>query len=202
MTTFPEYTTASLTNASTAVTITGGALTVDGVRAGDLMLVAEAGGPVAYPVESVASATALTLTVAYAGATGTGKSVIFARRYGSEDGAAAIARMREIIEQLNSGAYVAGTTHDATAKASPVDADEFGLTDSAASFSLKKMTFANLWAWVKSKLAGTETVTIGGLLVQTNSVLVSGSLDGTTIPLRPRIFKPARSGTRAGHPRP
>lgn len=40
--------------------------------------------------------------------------------------------------------------HDATAKATPVDADEFGLVDSAASNVLKKITWANVKATLKT----------------------------------------------------
>lgn len=70
----------------------------------------------------------------------------------------------------------------ATAKTTPVDADMLGIADSAASNALKKLTFANLWAWVKSKLAGTDPLTIGGLLVMTGYQWVTGSLAGTTVP--------------------
>jgi hypothetical protein len=39
---------------------------------------------------------------------------------------------------------VADTTHAATSKGTPVDADELPLSDSAATYALKKVTFANL----------------------------------------------------------
>lgn len=45
---------------------------------------------------------------------------------------------------------VAGDTHAATSKATPVDADEIPLADSAASFGLKKLTWANLKATLKT----------------------------------------------------
>lgn len=41
--------------------------------------------------------------------------------------------------------------HTATAKTTPVDADEIGVFDSAASWALKVLTFANLWVWIKGK---------------------------------------------------
>lgn len=41
-------------------------------------------------------------------------------------------------------------THAATSKATPVDADEIPLVDSAASFGLKKLTWANLKATIKT----------------------------------------------------
>lgn len=45
---------------------------------------------------------------------------------------------------------VAGSIHAATSKTTPADADEIPLADSAASFSLKKLTWANLKAAIKS----------------------------------------------------
>lgn len=45
---------------------------------------------------------------------------------------------------------IAPATHAATTKATPVDADELPLADSAASFVLKKLTWANLKATLKT----------------------------------------------------
>lgn len=45
---------------------------------------------------------------------------------------------------------VAGVTHAAASKSTPVDADELPLIDSAASWGLKKLTFANLKATLKT----------------------------------------------------
>lgn len=45
---------------------------------------------------------------------------------------------------------IAPGTHAATSKATPVDADEIPLADSAASFVLKKLTWANLKATIKA----------------------------------------------------
>jgi len=56
-------------------------------------------------------------------------------------------------------ADLAATITAANSKATPVDADELPLADSAASFGLKKLTFANLWAWVQSKFAGASSKT-------------------------------------------
>jgi hypothetical protein len=53
---------------------------------------------------------------------------------------------------------IATTIHSATAKATPVDADEVGLVDSAASFGLKRLTWADLKANVRSYLVATATV--------------------------------------------
>jgi hypothetical protein len=50
-----------------------------------------------------------------------------------------------------SGAFdLAGAIHGATSKTTPVDADELGLVDSAASNVLKKLTWANLKATLKT----------------------------------------------------
>jgi hypothetical protein len=50
----------------------------------------------------------------------------------------------------NAAADVAADTHAATSKATPVDADELPLVDSAASNALKKLTWANLKATLKT----------------------------------------------------
>lgn len=57
------------------------------------------------------------------------------------------------LETKASDAEIADTVHAATAKTTPIDADEVGLADSAAAYGLKKFTFANLWTWVQAKLA-------------------------------------------------
>ena len=51
---------------------------------------------------------------------------------------------------VTTAADVASVIHGATSKTAPVDADEIPLADSAASFGLKKLTWANLKATVKS----------------------------------------------------
>jgi hypothetical protein len=50
------------------------------------------------------------------------------------------------------GARIASLITAATSKATPVDADEMPITDSAASFGLKKVTFTNLKAFLKTYL--------------------------------------------------
>lgn len=67
----------------------------------------------------------------------------------------------------NSAGGVADQTHAATSKTTPVDADELPLADSAASWGLKKITFANLWAWVKSKF---DTLSAGSALGGTEKI--------------------------------
>lgn len=48
---------------------------------------------------------------------------------------------------------MAGLIHSSTAKTPPVDADLMGIVDSSASNVLKKLSFANLWAWIVTKSA-------------------------------------------------
>lgn len=62
-------------------------------------------------------------------------------------------------------ASTATNTHAATSKTTPVDADELGLSDSAASWGLKKLTFTNLKAW------------IGGLFVSKSGDTINGNLN-------------------------
>lgn len=51
---------------------------------------------------------------------------------------------------LGGAAGVASSTHAATSKTTPVDADELPIVDSAASWGLKKLTWANLKATLKT----------------------------------------------------
>lgn len=64
---------------------------------------------------------------------------------------------------------VVAVIHAATSKATPVDADEIPLADSAASFALKKLTWANLKAGIKAYY---DAVT---------AILSNKTLDNTTI---------------------
>ena len=62
---------------------------------------------------------------------------------------------------VTDAANVASTIHAATSKTTPVDADEIPITDSAASFGLKKLTFANLKATLNTlyvALTGNQTI--------------------------------------------
>jgi len=48
--------------------------------------------------------------------------------------------------------------HSQDAKTTPVDADEIGISDSAASNVNKRLTFANLWTWIQTKLSALTNV--------------------------------------------
>jgi len=54
------------------------------------------------------------------------------------------------LNNLNNDKIEVAMIHAATSKATPVDADELALVDSASSFTLKKLTWANLKATLKT----------------------------------------------------
>lgn len=60
------------------------------------------------------------------------------------DGALKELSSSDFLPAANIPEVTAAHIHAATAKTTPVDADELGLSDSAASWGLKKLTFANL----------------------------------------------------------
>ena len=62
------------------------------------------------------------------------------------------------------GADPAVAIHNAAAKPAPADADELGYVDSAASWGLKKLTFANLKSWIGSFFVSKSGDTINGNL--------------------------------------
>ncbi len=62
-------------------------------------------------------------------------------------------------------ASTATNIHAATSKTTPVDADELGISDSAASWGLKKLTFANLKSWIGSLFVSKSGDTINGSLI-------------------------------------
>lgn len=70
-------------------------------------------------------------------------------------------------------AIVAPQTHAAAGKTTPADADELPLVDSAASNALKKLTIANLAAWVRGvALTGLDTAS-NAAVVATDSILAA-----------------------------
>lgn len=73
----------------------------------------------------------------------------------------------------SSGGDVAADTHAAGGKATPVDADELPLVDSAASWVLKKMTWANLKATLKTYFDGLYLSLTGGTM--TGNVTMAAS---------------------------
>lgn len=89
----------------------------------------------------------------------------------------------EVVKGSDTRLDVATTVHAATGKATPVDADEVGIVDSAASNVLKKLTWANLKATLKTYFdtlyqAAGSYITNGGALGTPSS----GTLTNCTFP--------------------
>lgn len=80
------------------------------------------------------------------------------------DGALKELSSSDFLPAANIPEVTAAHIHAATSKTTPVDADELGLSDSAASWGLKKLTFANLKAW------------IAGLFVSRTNAQVDGNI--------------------------
>lgn len=75
--------------------------------------------------------------------------------------------------------------HAAPSKATPVDADELGLSDSDASWGLKKLTFANLKAWIGSFFVSKSGDTINGNLnFDGTGRRITGDFNNTTLSSR------------------
>lgn len=75
------------------------------------------------------------------------------------------------ISDLTTGATdIANAIHSATGKTTPVDADELALVDSAASNVLKKLTWANLKATLKSYFDAIYVTTPGAWTAYTPTV--------------------------------
>lgn len=104
---------------------------------------------------------------------------------------------------------IAPATHAATSKATPVDADELPLTDSAASFVLKKLTWANVKATLKTYFdtlypsgSGTSTGTNTGDQTITLTGAVTGSGTGsfaTTIATPGTLTVASTNSTATAH---
>jgi hypothetical protein len=104
---------------------------------------------------------------------------------GNAGTATALATSRNIDGQAFNGTaditVIAPGTHAATGKTTPVDADEMPLVDSAASNVLKKLTWANLKATLKTYLdtlyqaLNSNLTTIAGLTATTDSFIQAKS---------------------------
>jgi hypothetical protein len=94
-----------------------------------------------------------------------------ARTYTFQDSDGTIAHLSDI-----AAANVAGDTHAAASKTTPVDADELPLVDSAASFGLKKLTWANLKASISGVSVQTVTTTSGAVTSTASAI----PIDNTT----------------------
>lgn len=95
-------------------------------------------------------------------------------------------------------------THAATSKATPVDADELPILDSAATFGLKKLTWANLKATLVTYLSTTTGFAIsltnngyiklpswlGGLIIQWGTYFIGDVINSNGIPITLPITYP------------
>ena len=91
----------------------------------------------------------------------------------------------KIMEVVSNGVVLSQTNiaseiHASSSKTTPVDADEIGLIDSASTFNLKKLTWANLKATLKTYFNTLyQVVLVSGTNIKTinsNSILGSGDL--------------------------
>lgn len=79
---------------------------------------------------------------------------------------------------LGGAAGVASSTHSATSKTTPVDADEIPMADSAASWGLKKLTWANLKATLATWIGG-GTIAGGFTTLSTTGNATLGDAEAT-----------------------
>lgn len=117
MTLFATYNTITLTNASAAVTVGSGALTTDGVQAGDLLVVIVSGAYVTLPILSVESDSALTLDAAWTGSTAGSLTGFFVPLFGSASAAQTLRLMNEYVRELRA----LGANFDFVSTAAPDD---------------------------------------------------------------------------------
>ena len=80
------------------------------------------------------------------------------------------------------GGSVNDQIHTAASKTTPADADELGVVDSAATWSLKRLTFANLKAWIGSLFVSKSGDTINGNLNFSGAARrITGNFSGAPI---------------------
>lgn len=86
------------------------------------------------------------------------------------------------------GSDVIAEIHSATSKATPVDADEIGAADSAASFALKKLTWANVKTTLKTYFDTLYSAAgAGGTIVRGNALIRGHTNAGTPLSAPPPI---------------
>lgn len=86
------------------------------------------------------------------------------------DGALKELSSSDFLPAANIPEVTAAHIHAATSKTTPVDADELGLSDSAASWGLKKLTFANLRDWITGLFVSRTNAQVDGNLYVTGMV--------------------------------
>lgn len=77
-------------------------------------------------------------------------------------------------ERVPTAAGIASKINGATAKTTLVDADETVLTDSEASFGLKKVTWANVFAYILTKIQAAASIVFTGQLRSSNQTASTG----------------------------
>jgi len=92
-------------------------------------------------------------------------------------------------EMTPTAAGIASKINGATAKTTLVDADETVLTDSAASFGLKKVTWANVFAYILTKLQAAASIVFTGQLRSTNQTAAESDALMTRILVNSEFIK-------------
>jgi len=101
-------------------------------------------------------------------------------------------------EMTPTAAGIASKINGATAKTTLVDADETVLTDSAASFGLKKITWLNVWNYIVTKIGAITSITAGGNWSFSSTTRPTSS--GTGTPAATSLITLTDADTRFGGP--
>lgn len=101
-------------------------------------------------------------------------------------------------EMTPTAAGIASKINGATAKTTLVDADETVLTDSAASFGLKKVTWLNVWNYIVTKIGAITSITAGGAWSFSSTTRPTSS--GTGTPAATSLITLTDADTRFGGP--
>lgn len=144
--------TVSVTTGSPTVTGSGTAW-LAAIAAGDRFTVVQADGTQrSYVVASVESDISLTLHRAFVGTTASGRAYFIQTDYfGGRNGELADDVSALLAELGNFPTSLQSAITGAAVKSTVVDADTTVITDSAASFAIKEITFTTIWTWITTK---------------------------------------------------
>lgn len=84
-----------------------------------------------------------------------------------------------LLANLKTATSVSVNTHASTSKTTPADLDEIPLIDSASSFGLKKLTWANIKTALSHFFAPTASPTFTGVVYMESSIVFEGSMADT-----------------------